>query len=160
MSITATSIEIKWQEASTNRIMAAETASHFLVVSFKDFRLPKPANDKNSPKGSKNPTADYISMVLKEGILINGKIYHFFGHSNSQLKEKTCVLYADTKEKIWNRVNGLGDFSKLAGVGKRAKRLGLLFSGCQIAMTVGRDDFEVIEDVVNDKGENFTDGCG
>ncbi|KAJ5052606.1 hypothetical protein J3E74DRAFT_388204, partial [Bipolaris maydis] len=66
--------------------------------------------------------------MLVSGLTINGVTYNFFGHSNSQLKSRSCFLYAASKEEISIKVEAMGDFSKLKSVGKKAKRIGLLFS--------------------------------
>jgi hypothetical protein len=66
--------------------------------------------------------------MLVTGISINNTKYHFFGHSNSQLKSRSCFLYAASKDEIFAKINTMGDLSKLKSVGKKAKRIGLLFS--------------------------------
>lgn len=166
MTIEAGWITFKWDKAETNRILDAENAEKFLEVSFQGLRFERgepEENAKNSkqPTGPKrNLTADYIEQVLKNGIAINGVLYNFFGHSNSQLKERKCALYADSKEAVWKKASQLGDFSGMKGVAKLAKRRGLLFSGCQYVFDVTEEQFRVIEDEKNDAGELFTDGCG
>jgi regulator of nonsense transcripts 1 len=85
--------------------------------------------------------------------------YNFYGHSNSQLKSRTCFLYAAPKPDISQKIEALGDFTKMKTVAKKAKRIGLLFSVAEIATTVQPDRCEDIQDVET-KDYIFTDGCG
>ncbi len=67
---------------------------------------------------------------------IQGIQYNFYGHSNSQLKSRTCFLFAGSKEAIRAKVDALGDFTTMKTVQKKAKRIGLLFSVADVAMVV------------------------
>lgn len=53
----------------------------------------------------------------------------------------------------------MGDFSKLKSVGKKAKRIGLLFSSAEVALDLPPDRCQDINDVAT-KQYIFTDGCG
>lgn len=53
----------------------------------------------------------------------------------------------------------MGDLSKLKSVAKKAKRIGLLFSSAEMALTLSPNRCEDINDI-NFNGYNFTDGCG
>jgi hypothetical protein len=53
----------------------------------------------------------------------------------------------------------MGDLSKLKSVGKKAKRIGLLFSSANMALELPPNRCEDIEDVTKDD-YIFTDGCG
>ncbi|KAI8648971.1 RNA-dependent RNA polymerase [Fusarium keratoplasticum] len=66
---------------------------------------------------------------------------------------------AASKEEISRKVEALGDFSKMKTVGKKAKRIGLLFSSATAAMTISPDRCEDIADVET-ADYVFTDGCG
>jgi hypothetical protein len=68
-------------------------------------------------------------------------------------------MFAASKEEISAKVEAMGDFSKLKSVGKKAKRIGLLFSSAEMAVTLQPDRCEDIEDV-NGNDYIFTDGCG
>lgn len=90
---------------------------------------------------------------------LNGVLYRFYGHSNSQLKSKTCFLYAGTKEEICNKIDALGDFSRIKSVAKMAKRIGLLFSAAEVATQLQPDRCQDTPGII--KGDcTFTDGCG
>lgn len=71
-------------------------------------------------------------QVLTNGITINDCAYHFLGHSNSQLAEKTCVLYAcNGSNEAESFLAEWGNFESIRNPAKCAKRIGLLFSGMQ-----------------------------
>lgn len=103
--------------------------------------------------------ADYATRLLKAGIFLQGVHYNFYGHSNSRLKSRICYLCAGAREEINRKVESLGDFAKVNTVAKRAKRIGLLFSTANVAMTVPPDRVEDIPDI-EDGDYVFTDGCG
>ncbi|KAK7965764.1 uncharacterized protein PG986_000041 [Apiospora aurea] len=78
---------------------------------------------------------------------------------NSQLKSRTCFLFAAPKDEIGRLVDSLGDFGKMKTVAKKAKRIGLLFSTAHAALRVEERRCEDIPDTeLNDY--TFTDGCG
>lgn len=68
-------------------------------------------------------------------------------------------MYAASKEDISAKIEAMGDFSKLKSVGKKAKRIGLLFSSTDNALILPAERCEDIQDVNRDD-YTFTDGCG
>ncbi|KAM7212712.1 RNA dependent RNA polymerase domain containing protein [Rhypophila decipiens] len=148
-------IIIRLQKASQNRGISGEPLDKFVVVSVSSFRpLPchgseRAANINNQP-GTSRECTEYVIRLLCAGVSIQGVHYNFYGQSNSQLKSRTCILFAASKEEITEKVNGLGDLSKLKTVQKKAKRIGLLFSETRAAMDIRPE----LSDY------NFTDGCG
>jgi nicotinamide riboside kinase len=86
----------------------------------------------------------FLSEILSNGIWINNLEYHFIGYSNSQLKGRSCYLYAGTIEQIKN-------------ISKRAARIGLLFSSCTPTIHIQSDHVTQIDDVERN-GHIFTDG--
>lgn len=66
---------------------------------------------------------------------------------------------AASKEEISKRIEALGDFKKMKTVGKKAKRIGLLFSSAESIMTIDPERCEDIPDVES-TDYVFTDGCG
>ena len=97
--------------------------------------------------------------ILMSGIVFSGRMYRFLGHSNTQLKEKTCYLMNASDEEIYDLLSQFGDFSKIKTTAKRAKRIGLLFSTFDRSIALKENEYRVIEDVKRGK-YNFTDGCG
>ncbi|KAF1948166.1 RdRP-domain-containing protein [Byssothecium circinans] len=154
-------IVLRFESAPSNRVTRKEPLDKLLLISLADFRLRWPAKSPDDPPrlatGKEN--GDYITRLLTTGVGLNGIQYHFFGHSNSQLKSRSCFLYAASKEEISTKVEAMGDLSKLKSVGKKAKRIGLLFSSADMALALPPERCEDIEDVKRD-GYIFTDGCG
>jgi hypothetical protein len=68
-------------------------------------------------------------------------------------------MFAATKAEISAKVEGMGGFSKLKTVAKKAKRIGLLFSSADMAVILPLGRCEYIDDITNN-GYTFTDGCG
>lgn len=104
-------------------------------------------------------TGDFITRILREGVVLNGMTYNFLGHSSSQLRNKTCFLKADTKENISREIESLGDFTKLKTVAKKVKRIGLLFTSGEAAVELDPAKTRDIADVQT-REFIFTDGCG
>jgi RNA dependent RNA polymerase len=157
-------IVLSFDRASPNRGMAADPLDRFILISFADFRLRIPQPSLGGSGTMTNPatpkkSADYIVRLLKSGLYLNGVHYNFYGHSNSQLKSRSCVLIAASKADIVLKVNALGDFSQMKTVAKKAKRIGLLFSSAQMGVEVKPDRCEDIPDILT-KDYIFTDGCG
>jgi hypothetical protein len=162
---------LKLQPISPNRAIIADPLDCFTLVSFADFRprIPQlPTTDGNSTDGNARSemrpatvreSADYIVKLLRAGIILNGVHYNFYGHSNSQLKSRSCFLYAAPKPDVSQKVESLGDFTKMKTVAKKSKRIGLLFSVARVATILKPDRREDIPDIQTDD-YIFTDGCG
>ncbi|CAF4884205.1 unnamed protein product [Rotaria sp. Silwood1] len=101
----------------------------------------------------------FIEKILLNKILINGEQYHFIGYSNSQLRGRSCYLYAGSIEEIEQIINDNGDFNKIKNLSKRAARIGLLFSSCTPTIHIESDHVIQIDDIERN-GYTFTDGCG
>ena len=157
---------LRFQKQTPNRAVEIDILDRFISISFEKFRLQYPQTDLQSRTSSGSSqqapakeSADYILRLLSFGLSINNVRYLFYGHSNSQLKSKTCFLYAGTQEEICNKIDALGDFARIKSVAKMAKRIGLLFSTADVATELQADRCQDIPDIT--KGEYiFTDGCG
>jgi hypothetical protein len=160
-SIHRQQITLRFAAAPSNRVIRNDVLDRFILLSFADFKLQWPAliASEASRPATGRENGDWITRMLVSGLTINGVTYNFFGHSNSQLKSRSCFLYAASKEEISIKVEAMGDFSKLKSVGKKAKRIGLLFSNAEIALDLPPDRCQNIDDVVT-KQYIFTDGCG
>jgi len=154
-------IVLRFESVSSNRVTRKEPLDKLLLVTLADFRLRWPAKSPDDPPrlATGRENGDYITRLLTTGVKLNGFQYHFFGHSNSQLKSRSCFLYAASKEQISTNIEAMGDLSKLKSVGKKAKRIGLLFSSAKMALELPSERCEDIEDVKRDD-YIFTDGCG
>ncbi|KAI1426250.1 RNA dependent RNA polymerase-domain-containing protein [Xylaria sp. FL1777] len=158
---TSSHIAIRLQKFNPNRATEGLRPSSLLVVSVAAFR---PRYNVADESGEYKPWArkesvGYITKLLRTGIELQAVKYHFYGHSNSQLKSRTCLLLAASKEAISRRIESFGDLSKMKTVAKKAKRIGLLFSAAEAATTVEPSRCEDIPDVEDDNYV-FTDGCG
>ncbi|KAI1821308.1 RNA dependent RNA polymerase-domain-containing protein [Xylaria intraflava] len=154
-------ISIRLQKFSPNRATQGLKPSELILISFSAFR---PRYGVPDEKGAYKPwtrkeSNGYIESLLRAGIGLQGVHYNFYGYSNSQLKSRTCMLWAASKKDISQRIESFGDFSKMKTVAKKAKRIGLLFSAAQAATKVEPNRCEDIPDVEGDD-YIFTDGCG
>lgn len=100
-------VTLRFQRQSPNRAVESDMLDHFISISFEKFRLQYPRTDPHceissgsSQQAPPKESADYILRLLSSGLSLNNVQYRFYGHSNSQLKCKTCFLYAGTKEEI------------------------------------------------------------
>lgn len=160
------SMTLRLEKAEPNRAIKHHPLRNFVLLSVEGFRpLPRKGGEEASrAEGRLQPAvgrecADYVVRFLRAGVTIQGVEYNFYGHSNSQLKSRSCFLYAAGKDEISRMIESLGDFQKMKTVGKKAKRIGLLFSSAQVAMEVPSDRCEDIPDVET-TDYVFTDGCG
>jgi hypothetical protein len=154
-------ISLRYETPPSNRVTRNELYDRFILISFADFKLrwASTSADEPSKPATAKENGDFITRMLVSGISINNTKYHFFGHSNSQLKSRSCFLYAASKDEIFAKINTMGDLSKLKSVGKKAKRIGLLFSSAEMALELSPDRCEDIDDVELED-YIFTDGCG
>lgn len=105
-----------------------------------------------------------VLKLLKNGITLKYKhspreCYVFFGHSASQLRERTCVLYNEKQGSVEEILKHYGEFERIPDIAKRAARIGLLFSTAKATCEIPDGKIGVVEDIERDK-YNFTDGCG
>ncbi|PNP82148.1 hypothetical protein FNYG_04337 [Fusarium nygamai] len=160
------SMILKAQLNTPNRATASYPTDRLMLFSLEAFKPlvfgaaakeQQPAPDLQ-PR-TRQEVSDYSIKCLRAGIILNGVHYNFYGHSNTQLKSRSCFLMAASKEEISRLIEDMGDFTKMKTVGKKAKRIGLLFSSSKTAMIINPDRCEDIPDVETDEYV-FTDGCG
>lgn len=154
-------IKLHMATAPCNRVTSSDSLDRFLLISFAAFRLGLGgANERQHIEAvAALETAEYISRLLKTGVIINKVHYHFFGHSNTQLKSRSCFMFAASKGEVSSKVEALGDFSAIYSASKKAKRIGLLFSVVKIAVELDPSRVEDIPDI--QRGNHiYTDGCG
>ncbi|KAF5577511.1 NAM7-nonsense-mediated mRNA decay [Fusarium pseudoanthophilum] len=160
------SMILRVQRNTPNRATASHPTDQLLLFSLEAFKPlvfgaeakeQQPAPDLQ-PR-TRQEVSDYSIKCLRAGIILNGVHYNFYGHSNTQLKSRSCFLMAASKEEISRQIESMGDFTKMKTVGKKAKRIGLLFSSSKTAMIINPDRCEDIPDIEADEYV-FTDGCG
>lgn len=159
------SMTLSLQPNTPNRATANVPLDRFVVFSLEAFRpLVRGPTAEQGPAPDLQPrncqdVSDYSIRCLRAGIILNSVHYNFYGHSNSQLKSRSCFLMAASKEEISKKTEALGNFTKMKTVGKKAKRIGLLFSSAETVMTISPDRCEDIPDIES-PDYVFTDGCG
>ena len=159
-SLTKQEARLRLEPAPQNRVVKTEPLHLLLILSFSDFRLVQaPSKDRLPGFAPAKESAKYIATLLRSGIVLNGTRFHFFGHSNSQLKSRACFMLGVSKEVVSAKVEALGDFSSMKSVGKKAKRIGLLFSNAKVAIQLDPERTKDVPDVVR-QDYTFTDGCG
>ncbi|CAE7099567.1 unnamed protein product [Rhizoctonia solani] len=135
----------------SNRVLHKDDSDEYILASFASLRF------KGNPPSD---AAKYIQRVLTKGFFLNGRQYRFYHHSNSQLRSRSCWLRAaNTDEELDRRIEALCDVSKINNIAKRAKRIGLLFSGAEIDWDLNPDHTKDIPDITLGE-ELFSDGCG
>ncbi|KAF6838959.1 hypothetical protein CMUS01_04420 [Colletotrichum musicola] len=154
-------IELSFQLVSPNRATSSYPLDQFLAISFAGFR---PLYNQSTETVGTQPSTprectDYTIRLLRSSVCINGILYKFFGHSNSQLKSRTSLLFAASKEEIKKVVDAMGDFDKMKTVQKKAKRIGLLFSTAHAVLPVDPSRCHDIPDIET-PDYVFMDGCG
>ncbi|KIK70231.1 hypothetical protein GYMLUDRAFT_150630 [Collybiopsis luxurians FD-317 M1] len=148
---TPESITLQISPLSSNRVVLHQDPSKIIIASFEKFRFPD-----HQP----SVATEYIIRMFKAGLFLNGKQYRFFGHGNSQLRGRGCYLReADTDEELDDIIYSMGDLKGIMNVAKRAKRIGLLFSGAEVDFILDPKYVGDIEDLMSGD-ENFSDGCG
>ena len=106
-----------------------------------------------------------VRSVLETGLLVgiggsqDKKLYRFFGHSSTQLRERKCVMYNYKEVGVFEDVISLfGEFN-MTNVAKRAARIGLLLSSSLPVINLDERQITRISDIKRG-GYCFTDGCG
>ncbi|EXJ72719.1 uncharacterized protein A1O5_03866 [Cladophialophora psammophila CBS 110553] len=151
-------IYLHWTPISLNRATREHRLEDLVQISVSDFGPVYDTQNVSLPTDHKQ-AVDYVCRFLSSGVVINDVRYSFYGHSNSQLKSRSCYLLAGSKQEVAKKVEAMGDFSKIKTVAKKAKRIGLLFSTADIVQDVPNTRCRDIEDIERN-GFIFTDGCG
>lgn len=108
------------------------------------------------------PTQDangFCERVLARGIHCRQRVYTFLGHSEMQLKEKSCYLITASHAEILAQI---GDFLGERHVGKRARKIGMLFSPLSKPLPLNSTQYKIEPDIKRGvfRSYTFTDGCG
>jgi RNA dependent RNA polymerase len=95
----------------TNRVLKEAEADRYVHLSVADLRFP---DMKISDAG------DFLAEIIWNGIKLNNETYYFFGHSNSQLKSRSCTLIrAHSNAQVEEAIMALGEFEKINTAAKR-----------------------------------------
>ncbi|KAG8831497.1 hypothetical protein FRC17_003069 [Serendipita sp. 399] len=151
LTFTPEKIILSLDQFSSNRILQADDQRLFIAASFAGLRFKDVSSRVN---------IEYIKRFLKAGLVLNRKHYWFYGHSNSQLRSRSCFLrQGASEEDIHARIMSLGDFGSIKSAAKLAKRIGLLFSSATLDWTLDPVHIRDIPDIEVDD-TLFSDGCG
>ena len=112
----------------------------------------KPADEANS----------FCKSVLERGIFCRQRSFFFLGHSDEQLKTKSCYLMRATEDEIDELLAKFGDFLQEKNLGKRARNIGMLFSPLKKVVPLATKEYKVQPDITRGVtgSYTFTDGCG
>ena len=105
---------------------------------------------------------DFCGSVLERGIHWNQRVYLFLGHSETQLKKKSCYLLNESHEEIHQLLALFGDFLGEENVEKRARKIGMLFSPLKETQPLDTTQYKLEPDIEHGvfRSYTFTDGCG
>ena len=109
-----------------------------------------------------NEATNFCKSVLERGIFCRQSSYYFLGHSDEQLKAKSCYLMRATQEDIHELLATFGDFLEEKNVEKRSRNIGMLFSPLNKVVPLARREYKVQPDITGGftGSYTFTDGCG
>ncbi|KAL9980249.1 hypothetical protein ACROYT_G008809, partial [Oculina patagonica] len=104
----------------------------------------------------------FCKSLLERGIFCRQRPYFFLGHSDDQLKKKSCYLMRATHEEIRELLAQFGDFVEEENLGKRARKTGMLFSTLNKTVPLDASEYSVVPDIKGGvlTSYAFTDGCG
>lgn len=134
-------ISLDLEAFPSNRVLQNDDGNLFVLASFAALRF------KDAPP---SVNIDYIKRFLRAGLKLNGHQYWFYGHSNSQLRSRSCLLRrGGTEAELHQKILAMGEFGAIKNAAKCAshqwyrllrvtyspivsKRIGLLFSSATI----------------------------
>lgn len=98
----------------TNRILNSDDPRAFVLCSFSSIPPFK------FPDAPPSVAVDYMKRFFAKGLTLNRRHFRFYGHSNSQLRSRSCFLReARTDEELDTRIYQYGELSKIFGAAKR-----------------------------------------
>ena len=115
---------------------------------------------------SQAENCSFCKDVLNRTLFCEERYYRFLGHSESQIREKTCYLINDSVENIHDLLAKFGEFDQITDLGLRTRRIGVLFATFGNLLELAEDDFENKPDVKSSifrtpfRRYTFTSGCG
>ena len=77
ISFSPDNVTLSWVRFPENRILHSDDKTQLVSVSFEKLRF----SERPGPAA----TREYMERLFAKGLVLNGKSYRFYGHSNSQL---------------------------------------------------------------------------
>ena len=104
----------------------------------------------------------FCKSVLERGVFCRQHTYLFLGHSNEQLKTKSCYLMRATQDEIHKHLAKFGDFLEEKNLGKRARNIAMLFTPLNKVVPLTTKEYKMQADITGGitRTYSFTDGCG
>lgn len=104
----------------------------------------------------------FCRSVLERGIFCHQRVFFFLGHSENQLKKRSCFLMSASHEKIHELLAQFGDFLGERNLGKRARKIGMLFSKMNKPLRLTAANYKVEPDTKRRvfRSHELPDGCG
>jgi len=118
VTFSAKEITLELGELPNNRILQDDDPSKFIVVSFKDLRI---------PDAHGRATGEYIQRLMGAGLYLDGTQYRFYHHSHNQLVSPVDVFIT----------------AKSHDIVAEAERTQLLYARCSFRCGVGRTNLSV-----------------
>jgi RNA dependent RNA polymerase len=110
ITFTPDKITLGLETFPSNRVLQTDDKDLYVLASFSALRFKDVSPSVN---------IDYIKRFLKAGLNLNGQQYWFYGHSNSQLRSRSCFLRKGQNEaELHTRIMGLGDFGSIKSAAK------------------------------------------
>ena len=111
ISFSSEKITLDLEEFPSNRVLQVDDQNLYVLASFAALRF------KDHPPAD---NINYIKRFLKKGLILNGRHFWFYGHSNSQLRSRSCFLREGANEdELHARVLAMGDFKSIKSAAKR-----------------------------------------
>lgn len=105
-------LELRSQPLPKNRALTASQRHLYLNLSVEALRF-------EGPDLRPSDTGEYLARIVKAGIRLNGLRYWFFGHSNSNLKSRSCILmHAADIQTVDRLVSSMGNFGSIKTASK------------------------------------------
>jgi hypothetical protein len=110
ITFTPEEITLGLETFPSNRVLQTDNQDLFVLASFSALRFKDVSPSVN---------IDYIKRFLKSGLNLNGQQYWFYGHSNSQLRSRSCFLRKGQNEaELHKRILDLGEFGSIKSAAK------------------------------------------
>lgn len=161
VTITPTTLHLHTPSVEiSNRIVRQyhDQEDRFLRVRFTDEK----SDGMNRLRSITGPSNDdlysRVKLVMRNGLVIAGRQYHFLAFGSSQFREHGAYFFSSTPEEVENMRNVMGDFGNIKVLAKRCARVGQCFSTTR-ALRCKQLQIININDVVRN-GYTFSDGVG
>lgn len=111
VSFSPDKISLDLEEFPSNRVLQMDNQDLLVLASFAALRF------KDRPPSD---NINYLKRFLKKGLTLNGRHFWFYGHSNSQLRSRSCFLrQGANEEELHAKILAMGEFGSIKSAAKR-----------------------------------------